>query len=257
MTELAETVERVARALPAWQRVKLADALRRCPDAADAVQRGVGALAPAPAFGGHVRDLLDAWRHAREPLPTGAGIALALDAAGGAITADAKRTVTPVWTGPAAGAPVRLTGAVLRQVIGEARQRLLVLSFAAYKIPEVMMSLEKAAVAGVQVDLVLETAEDSTGKLTFDQLPALLELEGVTIWHWPAAVRPADGASLHAKAIVADGSVALVTSANLTAHALTRNIELGLLIRDDRVAVGIDGHVRGLMQRDVLRRIVA
>ena len=77
------------------------------------------------------------------------------------------------------------------------------------------------------------------------------ERRGGSVGRWE------DGAALHAKAVVADRSVALVTSANFTAHALTRNIELGLLIRDDRVAGGIDAHVRERMQRDVLRRIAA
>ena len=257
MSELDDTVLRVARALPAWQREQLADALRGCTDAAEAARRSVTRLAPAPAFGAHVDELLDAWREAAEPRPTGAGVALALDAAGRAIADAAGRTVTPVWTGPAAGVPVRLTGAVLRQVIGEAHDRLLVLSFAAYKIPEVMAALEAAIAGGVRVDLVLETAEDSAGKLAFDQLPDFLGLDGVTIWHWPAVARPVPGASLHAKAIVADRAVALVTSANLTGHALAHNIELGLLIHDESVAGRIDEHVRGLMQREVLRRVVA
>ena len=91
MTELAETVERVARALPPWQRVKLADALRRCPDAVAAVQRGVAGARPgAGVRRSRARPARRVATRAGEPRPTGAGIALALDAAGRAITADAK-----------------------------------------------------------------------------------------------------------------------------------------------------------------------
>jgi phosphatidylserine/phosphatidylglycerophosphate/cardiolipin synthase-like enzyme len=121
----------------------------------------------------------------------------------------------------------------------------------------VIAALNAAIAGGVHVDLVLETAEDSAGKLTYDQLRDFLRLEGVAIWHWPSSARPVPGTSLHAKAIVADCAVALVTSANLTGHALIQNIELGLLIRDESVAGRIDEHVRGLMRRDVLRRLTA
>jgi phosphatidylserine/phosphatidylglycerophosphate/cardiolipin synthase-like enzyme len=59
---------------------------------------------------------------------------------------------------------------------------------------------------------------------------------------------------LHAKAIVADDAVALVTSANLTGHALAHNIELGLLVHDRVAASGIAAHVTGLMREGTLAR---
>jgi phosphatidylserine/phosphatidylglycerophosphate/cardiolipin synthase-like enzyme len=49
--------------------------------------------------------------------------------------------------------------------------------------------------------------------------------------------------------------VALVTSANLTGHALAHNIELGLLARDPAAAGDIAAHVAGLMREGILARV--
>ncbi len=137
------------------------------------------------------------------------------------------------------------------------QDRLLVISFAAYKIPQVLDGLAAAAYRGVIVDIVLETAKDKGGALSFDQLPAFTRLDRVRVWHWPPDKRPQACGSLHAKAIVADDAVALVTSANLTGHALAHNIELGLLVHDRAAASGIAAHVAGLMREGTLARVDA
>ena len=49
-------------------------------------------------------------------------------------------------------------------------------------------------------------------------------------------INPGDPfSSMHAKVFLADESTALVTSANLTAHGLHRNIEIGILVRSPAV----------------------
>ncbi len=56
-----------------------------------------------------------------------------------------------------------------------------------------------------------------------------------TVFVWPADKRPKDqrgyAGVLHAKCALADSSILLVSSANLTESAMTSNIELGLLVR--------------------------
>ena len=52
--------------------------------------------------------------------------------------------------------------------------------------------------------------------------------------------------SLHAKCIVADRKVALVTSANFTEAAQLRNIELGLIVRHEPIARRIAEYFEGL-----------
>jgi phosphatidylserine/phosphatidylglycerophosphate/cardiolipin synthase-like enzyme len=65
---------------------------------------------------------------------------------------------------------------------------------------------------------------------------------------WPGSARPRvvynprsiepDGPRgvLHAKAVVAGDETFFITSANLTEAALDRNIEMGLLVRDNALA---------------------
>jgi phosphatidylserine/phosphatidylglycerophosphate/cardiolipin synthase-like enzyme len=53
------------------------------------------------------------------------------------------------------------------------------------------------------------------------------------LWHIPG---------LHAKVYVSDGRQAIVTSGNLTASALYRNVEYGVHIRDEAVVRNIIGH---------------
>jgi cardiolipin synthase A/B len=190
--------------------------------------------APNPAVRTCVDRIIECWRS--EPDTTGGGLALALRTA--ARTAERQRAVERlevVWTGPTThGVPVRLTKQVLLEVIGDARTHLLLLSFAAYRVQAVIDALAAAGTRGVTTDLVLETVEDSAGRLSHDAAASLDAVHAVRVWHWPASERPgldAGRAALHAKAAVADSGLAFVTSANLTGHALEENIEPGLLER--------------------------
>ena len=57
---------------------------------------------------------------------------------------------------------------------------------------------------------------------------------------------------MHAKAAIADDSVALVTSANLTDRAVSANLELGVLIRGGDVPRRLAAHFRELITAEVL-----
>ena len=57
---------------------------------------------------------------------------------------------------------------------------------------------------------------------------------------------------LHAKAVVADEEAVFITSANLTEAALDRNIELGLLVRDQALAATVTCHFQALIDRGLL-----
>ena len=79
----------------------------------------------------------------------------------------------------------------------------------------------------------------------------LYPMQDATFWTWPAARRPAIGASraaLHAKLVAADQRVALLGSANLADKALALNLELGVIIRDPEVVRRMVRHFRSLMR---------
>ena len=137
-----------------------------------------------------------------------------------------------VWTGPTTSAvALRRTRLVLFDLIRSATSRITLVSYAAFRQDDLVEELRLAAGRGVRVRLVLESAAASRGRLDDDAARAFAALEGsVEVLEWPAELR-GDGRAkgvLHAKAVVVDGRVALVSSANLTAAALDHNMELGL-----------------------------
>lgn len=83
--------------------------------------------------------------------------------------------------------------------------------------------------------------------------------QGQTLYTWPYDHRPETGAgkraSLHAKCAVADGQRLLVSSANLTEYAFTKNIELGLLVEGGDVPERVHKHLEALISQRVLRPI--
>jgi phosphatidylserine/phosphatidylglycerophosphate/cardiolipin synthase-like enzyme len=60
---------------------------------------------------------------------------------------------------------------------------------------------------------------------------------------------------LHAKAAVADGELLFVGSANLTEFAFDLNIELGVLVRDLRIAGIVERQLRWLVESGTMERL--
>jgi len=254
--DLAQAISTAARELPAGQALRLADQAARCAGATEAVRANLHCLVPTAAFERVTRRLVEAWQDA-----SGEAVALGLRAAVRAVeAARADQAVDIVWTGPQTPeVPVRLTRAVLVDVIRSAAERLVIVSFAAYKVALVVDELAAAADRGIDVRLILETSEASGGRLDVDAANAFSSLgAAVSFWVWPTDQRPAlpaGTAALHAKAAIADDHTALVTSANLTGHGMNENIELGLLVRGGAVPRRLAAHFAQLMAGRVLVRV--
>ena len=205
-----------------------------------------------PAAHAAVAALATTW--SATPGLTGAGIALALRVGLRArIAAEAARS-RPVWTGPEAPGEQRLTASVLHELVASARRRVLLVSFAAHTIPSLATDLEDAVDRGCVVDVVFETETDSAGGYTSHEARPFGDVPGIRRWRWPAEQRT-HGAVLHAKALIIDGQRALVGSANLTKRALTANLELGVLVRDQALATALETHLDRLMDRAILTRV--
>lgn len=144
-------------------------------------------------------------------------------------TASRQATVTPVWTGPEpSNHQHRLTVAVVADLVAEAREEIVLASYAAYPSDDVVAALQRAVnERNVGLTLLLERPQDNPHfNGPSDPFVGML----ATRLCWPASSRPA-GASMHAKVLVIDRRTALVGSANLTGAAFTKNLECGLLIR--------------------------
>lgn len=209
---------------------------------------------PGFVMSGVATRLVTAWC-ATDPVPSGAAVALALETAALLQADAAARRSEVVVTGPASSSvPVRLTSSVISGIIHDSRDSLLLVSFAAFGVADVVTALHQAAERGVHIDLVLESAEADGGAL-HGPANASAAFEAIrrdaTFWTWPAKLRPLIGtsrAALHAKLVAADERVALLGSANLTDKALAHNLELGVLIHDPDVVRRIVGHFRSLMR---------
>jgi phosphatidylserine/phosphatidylglycerophosphate/cardiolipin synthase-like enzyme len=202
-----------------------------------------------PATGDAVARLQTAWRGA--PGLTGAGVALALRVGLEAAEQASARRAHPVWTGPEAKGQQRLTAAVLHELVAGARERVLLVSFAAHTLGSLAHDLQAAVERGIEVDVLFETADDSAGAFKSADDQPFGTIAGIRRWRWPRERRD-PGALLHAKALVIDGRRALVGSANLTRRALTANLELGLALEDPDVAGAIEVHVRQLIDAGVI-----
>jgi phosphatidylserine/phosphatidylglycerophosphate/cardiolipin synthase-like enzyme len=189
-----------------------------------------------------------AW--AGTPTTEGASIALALESALSARHVAAAETVDVVITGPdSPAAPVRLTSQVVQQMIASARQRVTIVSYAAYQIPSIIAALDGAAARGVRIDLILESPEHLRGGGGAEAYAKYRTFE------WPSDSRHPPDAKLHAKAVIVDSRDVLLTSANMTNAAYDKNIELGLLCRGGTTAQRIQRHFDSLIARGVLNEL--
>jgi phosphatidylserine/phosphatidylglycerophosphate/cardiolipin synthase-like enzyme len=164
-------------------------------------------------------------------------IAFALRSAAEAVsTVEVDHRAEIAWTGPATEAvPLRRVDQVIYDMVGSAKEEVLLVTYAAYKAERALNALRDATDRGVRVKLVIELAQESGGKITFDGLPSFrTAVPSAQVFYWPMdrRKRSASGAygAMHAKCLVADRSRAIVSSANLTDYALEANMELGLLV---------------------------
>lgn len=150
-------------------------------------------------------------------------------------------SVLPVWTGPESPAGGgRLTVAVVADLLATASHEIVLASYATHPSTGVRGALREAVERGVDVTLLLEHPADRPGfSGPSDPFPGL----SARRLRWRAAVRPA-GAAMHAKLLVVDRRVALVGSANLTGHALTTNLECGLVVHGGAVPGLLVDHLR-------------
>lgn len=158
----------------------------------------------------------------------------------------ALRGVEFVWTGPTVnGEEVRDTGAVVRELFGSARRSVLVAGYAIHRGREVFATLADRmfVVPDLQVRLIVDVPRRQ-GDTTVDIDIVHRYATEFRQRNWPGGRLPEvlydprsllidQGArsSMHAKCIVIDSEVALVTSANFTSAAQTKNIEAGTLVR--------------------------
>lgn len=196
---------------------------------------------------------------------TTTALAIMLEALGedAAATQRAIDCIQLVWTSPDEQGPhVRDTSVVVGQLLSEARQSLWVSTYSIFNGHEVFLPIEEAWSYRPELEVVLilnvPPNED-----------AAIEKYAWSFWkyHWPWTRKPAvfydprgpekasgSSACQHAKCILVDGVTAFITSANFTESAHKRNIELGVLFRENpKVAHSIRSKFQSLIQNGFLK----
>lgn len=260
---LLEQVRRLATDIPTSVVEDVALALERAPpgDWQAIRRRALGAVAH-PYYRELAGGLVDVWTTDCPELPPQA-VAVALQGVASALeSARSEESVELVWTGPSPDAtPLRRTDQALLQLIDTATRDLTIVTFALYRIPQVADALVRAARRGVSLRLVAESSKASGGKIAHDGIAALGQdvARRAAVYIWPRDKRPTSAAgrygALHVKCAVADERELFLSSANLTEHALTLNMEMGLLVRGGPLPVRISRHLEGLMRTGVLVRV--
>lgn len=160
-----------------------------------------------------------------------------------------QTTITPVWTMPGAEAKIgRLTGEALR-LIDEARMSVVCSSYNFTPYSQMWIALKDASERpGMSVTVYLD-ADKGTPEAVAAQLPSATVYRTKIL---PGALRPLVS---HAKFVVIDRALVLLTSANFSYNAENTNIELGLLVRDTALAASIESVMRskhGLLYERVM-----
>lgn len=203
--------------------------------------------------------LYRAWRNSKDTSPGDVASALR-GASAAAVLRENRGAVELVWTGPSTGqVPVRHTEQVLCEVIEAAKRRLFLVSFVAYEIDSIIRALRGAIGRQVQIDALFESSSVHGGRVTHDSVKALKRvLPSMNVYAWSSDKKPLLGklsGAVHAKCAVADGELAFITSANLTAAAMERNMELGVLVRGGSVPDQLHKHLDALLTTEIISRL--
>jgi phosphatidylserine/phosphatidylglycerophosphate/cardiolipin synthase-like enzyme len=176
-----------------------------------------------------------------------------------------------VWTGPETRASVaRGTALVVEQLFASATSTVIVGGYA-FDRADILAPLhrvmtERAVRATIFVDIDGSTTEpaeaDAFAGAFIDRWFKKIWTFGLPkpdIYYDPRTAISGntpghDWATLHAKCIVVDDQRSLITSANFTDRAQTRNIEAGVLIEDRSFSEELAGHWRQLVNEGLVRK---
>ncbi|MBS8242194.1 hypothetical protein DYI22_17040 [Marinobacter lipolyticus] len=126
-------------------------------------------------------------------------------------------------------------------------------SFVAYDVSTVVKALNSANERGVGISMVLELSQDHGGSISFDaigRMRAVVPAANLYAWHEKSDAFA--GGRVHAKVAVADERICFITSANLTGHAMEKNMEAGLIIEGGRIPTTLKRHLEALISTNIV-----
>jgi cardiolipin synthase len=202
-----------------------------------------------------VANLLGAWK--AQGIPPTELCGILLGAAAAYRYSKAEQEIELVWTGPSSALiATRKTEQALLQVIDSSRSRLFITSFVAYDVASIMRALEDAITRQVRISMLLEASDRDGGGISFDVIGKMrAALPTAVIYSWAKKDAKFEGGKVHAKIAVADERICFVSSANLTGHAMERNMEAGILIRGGDAPRNLHRHLEALVTTHVVTKV--
>ena len=160
------------------------------------------------------------------------------------------------------GVPTSDTLATFNMLVEEATDRIVLVGYAVHNGKKVFQRLAKrmAAAPNLEVFFCLDVPRKLTDSSLEEEIVRRFGMDfRERHWPWPQSPtfyyyrpslspEPGNRASLHAKCVIADRRAALVTSANFTQAAQTKNIEAGIFTRDSDAAKRLDDYFSGLIR---------
>lgn len=175
-----------------------------------------------------------------------------------------------VLSGPAVrGIPTRDTSAVVQSLFAAAEHDVLIVGYAFYKGAALFQVLRDRWIArpAMRVRMIVDVRRPMNDTSLDDQIVSRFASDFrkrqwpwvplPEIFHDPRALRTdaTARASMHAKCVIVDRRICLITSANFTPAAQERNVEVGVFVRDAEQVRKLSDYFEGLTD-DVLAPVV-
>lgn len=216
-------------------------------------ERDLQQIVGTPAARTALESFTTAWRDTALPGDVVAGMLL-----GAAHTRQRTRrdcSVELVWTGPTTPfVATRRTEQVLLDLIQQAKRELFIVSFVAHDVPSVVVAINAAIDREVDTRILVEASLTQGGSLLVDPVSTMRNaVPSAKLYVWTDRPHPFTNGRVHAKVAVADNTSAFLTSANLTGHALEKNMEAGVLLAGGEVPSILRAHLHALIETKVIR----
>lgn len=251
MEKLTEALIELVSNAPPERTARLAEQVRTLTDVRDT--QTLARWATNPRAKKALDDLIAAWKNVSvTPAELGAMLV-----AGSAAYHHAKgeQEVELVWTGPSSQlVATRKTEQALLEVIDAATERLFITSFVAYNVASIMSALNRATDRGVEISMLLESSDKHGGGISIDAIAHMrTALPSARIYFWRDKDEIFTGGKVHAKVAACDGQLCFISSANLTGHAMERNMEAGVLIRGGALPRRLHDHLEALVKIKIVK----
>lgn len=169
-------------------------------------------------------------------------------------------TIQTIWTGPDSNIiPLRRTDMALIELINSAKNNLLIVTYAVYKVDKLLKAIEESLNKGVKIQFVFEDHKKNNNESINDIIERFGDVikRKAEFFVWDKEKRTKDYSNnttgiLHVKCAVADNNMLFLSSANLTDSAMNLNMELGVLITGGEQPQNISKHFKELIKNNIL-----